>query len=187
MSKSSKPEQEKEKGKTEVAAAKNTAVSTIDYAADAGAGMENTSADSFAIPFLGVIQTNSPQVDKNDAKFIKGAEAGMLLNTVTGKLYDGEKGALFVPAAYRRMFLQWGPRQGEGGGFKGEFTAEQVALLRNERKVVEFEGRLYEPMADGSVKTISLLSRIDTEDELDYFRNGGILHYVLRNLNRKAA
>ena len=42
-------------------------------------------------------------------------------------------------------------------------------------------------MADGSSKTISLLSRIDTEDELDYFRNGGILHYVLRNLNKGAA
>jgi hypothetical protein len=113
--------------------------------------MENTSTDSFAIPFLAVIQTNSPQADKNDAKYIKGAEAGMLLNTVTGKLYDGEKGALFVPAAYRRMFLQWGPRQGEGGGFKGEHTAEEIAQLRAARKIVEFEGRLYEPMADGSV------------------------------------
>ena len=41
--------------------------------------------------------------------------------------------------------------------------------------------------ADGTVKTITLLSRIDTEDELDYFRNGGILHYVLRNLNRTDA
>ena len=36
--------------------------------------------------------------------------------------------------------------------------------------------------ADGSVKKVPLLSRIDTEDELDYFRNGGILHYVLRQL-----
>ena len=42
-------------------------------------------------------------------------------------------------------------------------------------------------MEDGSTKEITLLSRIDTEDELDYFKNGGILHYVLRNLNRKAA
>ncbi|MEP1207042.1 MAG: aconitate hydratase AcnA [Rhizobiaceae bacterium] len=42
-------------------------------------------------------------------------------------------------------------------------------------------------MADGSTKEITLLSRIDTEDELDYFNNGGILHYVLRNLNREAA
>ena len=39
---------------------------------------------------------------------------------------------------------------------------------------------------DGTKKTISLLSRIDTEDELDYYNNGGILHYVLRNLNRAA-
>ena len=39
---------------------------------------------------------------------------------------------------------------------------------------------------DGSKKTITLLSRIDTEDELDYYRNGGILHYVLRNLNQAA-
>ena len=31
-------------------------------------------------------------------------------------------------------------------------------------------------------KSIELLCRIDTEDELDYFRSGGILHYVLRNL-----
>ncbi|MEM1316888.1 MAG: aconitate hydratase AcnA [Pseudomonadota bacterium] len=41
-------------------------------------------------------------------------------------------------------------------------------------------------MEDGSTKTIELLSRVDTADELDYFRNGGILHYVLRNLNQDA-
>ena len=28
--------------------------------------------------------------------------------------------------------------------------------------------------------------RIDTLDELEYFRNGGILHYVLRNLAKAA-
>lgn len=36
--------------------------------------------------------------------------------------------------------------------------------------------------ADGSSETIQLLCRIDTLDELDYYRNGGILQYVLRNL-----
>jgi aconitate hydratase len=36
--------------------------------------------------------------------------------------------------------------------------------------------------ADGSSKGITLLCRIDTADEVDYYRNGGILHYVLRNL-----
>jgi aconitate hydratase len=36
--------------------------------------------------------------------------------------------------------------------------------------------------ADGSRKDVSLLCRIDTLDELEYYRNGGILHYVLRKL-----
>jgi aconitate hydratase len=40
--------------------------------------------------------------------------------------------------------------------------------------------------ADGSEKTAPVMCRIDTENELDYFRNGGILHYVLRNLAKAA-
>jgi aconitate hydratase len=40
--------------------------------------------------------------------------------------------------------------------------------------------------ADGSSEVVSLLCRIDTLDELDYYRNGGILQYVLRNLAKEA-
>ncbi len=36
--------------------------------------------------------------------------------------------------------------------------------------------------ANGEVLTVPLLCRIDTLDELEYFKNGGILHYVLRQL-----
>lgn len=35
---------------------------------------------------------------------------------------------------------------------------------------------------DGSQQTVTLLCRIDTLDEVEYFRHGGILHYVLRGL-----
>jgi aconitate hydratase len=35
---------------------------------------------------------------------------------------------------------------------------------------------------DGSRDQITLTCRIDTLDEVDYFRHGGILHYVLRQL-----
>ncbi|MBD65394.1 MAG: aconitate hydratase AcnA [Halobacteriovoraceae bacterium] len=38
--------------------------------------------------------------------------------------------------------------------------------------------------ASGDKKAIKLRSRIDTLNELNYYRNGGILHYVLRNLNQ---
>jgi aconitate hydratase A / 2-methylisocitrate dehydratase len=36
--------------------------------------------------------------------------------------------------------------------------------------------------ADGAVRQIPIQCRIDTLDELEYLKNGGILHYVLRNL-----
>ena len=36
--------------------------------------------------------------------------------------------------------------------------------------------------ADGAVETLNLNCRIDTAEEAEYFRHGGILHYVLRGL-----
>jgi len=40
--------------------------------------------------------------------------------------------------------------------------------------------------ADGKVETVPLLCRIDTVDELEYFRHGGILPYVLRSMMKAA-
>ena len=36
--------------------------------------------------------------------------------------------------------------------------------------------------ADGGLKRVPLICRIDTLDELDYFKHGGILQYVMRQL-----
>jgi aconitate hydratase len=36
--------------------------------------------------------------------------------------------------------------------------------------------------ADGATREVPIICRIDTLDELDYYRNGGILQYVLRDL-----
>ena len=36
--------------------------------------------------------------------------------------------------------------------------------------------------ASGEIKKIQTLCRIDTKNELEYYKNGGILHYVLRNM-----
>ncbi|MGZ9106961.1 MAG: aconitate hydratase, partial [Rhodoplanes sp.] len=65
-------------------------------------------------------------------------------------------------------------------GLKG---SEQVTLrgLQGELKprqrlVAEIVG------ADGKLQRVPLICRIDTLEELEYFRNGGILHYVLRQL-----
>jgi len=40
---------------------------------------------------------------------------------------------------------------------------------------------------DGSEKVISTTVRIDTENEHEYYKNGGILHYVLRNLANESS
>ncbi len=57
------------------------------------------------------------------------------------------------------------------------FTITGVAALKPRQEVEVTITR-----ADGSTETVTTLCRIDTLDELDYFRNGGILQYVLRNL-----
>jgi aconitate hydratase len=41
--------------------------------------------------------------------------------------------------------------------------------------------------ANGETRKVPLRVAIDTFDELNYFRNGGILHYVLRGLAKDAA
>jgi aconitate hydratase len=38
---------------------------------------------------------------------------------------------------------------------------------------------------DGRKDEIELLSRIDTHNEIEYYRNGGILQFVLRNMMKK--
>ncbi len=57
------------------------------------------------------------------------------------------------------------------------FTIENVAALRPRQMVTVAFTR-----ADGTAETFEARCRIDTVNELEYFLNGGILHYVLRKL-----
>lgn len=96
---------------------KNKAVSTtIDYGTDAGQGFENQTNSDIKLPFLNVLQSNSPQVTNDDSGKLR---AGMLFNTVTAEGYDGKEGVLFVPAITKHVFLEYVPRA-KGGGFRGE-------------------------------------------------------------------
>lgn len=93
---------------------------------DAGGGFETADADAYAIPFLAILQSGSPQVKKSDGAYIKGAEEGFLFNTVTQALVDGAKGVDVIPCYYKRSFIRWAPRDA-GGGFKGEYAPSDVA------------------------------------------------------------
>jgi hypothetical protein len=146
----------------------NELMAMPDFAADAGAGMEGATAESFAIPFLSVLQKGSPQVDEASGVSIEGAKAGMFFENVTGHMFDGKKGVIVVPCAYRRVFLRWGPKGGDGSGFKGELAPEVVAQMRAGGQIVEMDGKLMVPLADGSVHE-------KKSDRISDTRN----HYVL--------
>ncbi|WP_370627033.1 aconitate hydratase AcnA [Pseudochrobactrum sp. Wa41.01b-1] len=64
-------------------------------------------------------------------------------------------------------------------GLKGDevVTIEGLADIRPRQKT-----NATITFADGSVKQVPLICRIDTLDELDYMKNGGILQTVLRDL-----
>lgn len=85
------------------------------FEADAQQGFQNMEQDDLALPFLRILGQLSPQVNKRDSKYVEGAEPGMIYNTVTSELYDGEKGINVIPALYKREYVEWTDR-GEGTG-----------------------------------------------------------------------
>lgn len=89
------------------------AVAAYDYGQDAGAGFESTSGKDLSVPFLAILQSNSPQVENKDPA---GAEAGMIFNTVTRELISGEQGVVFLPVHKELAYVEWVPRK-KGGGF----------------------------------------------------------------------
>lgn len=156
---------------TEVASTNQNALAVAGVMDDSmfGAGFEGMDAESFAIPFIQVLQKMSPLVDEDDPKYIPGAKAGMFFNTVTQKLYDGKAGITVIPCAYKRSFIQWGGREGDNGGFKGEHDLETFRrMAEDENQVKLIDGKYYAPNEDGTVN----------EKKNDYFADTRS-HYVL--------
>ena len=82
---------------------------------DAGSGLEGISTIDLAIPRLGILQALSPQCNKADDLFIEGAEPGMIYESVSGELFDGDPGVLVVLVSYRRAHNEWILREDSGG------------------------------------------------------------------------
>ena len=76
----------------------------------------------------------------------------------------------------------------QDGWQKLELTGEEIVSIRGltdlaPRKQLIVE--LYRP-TDGRIARFPVRCRIDTPTELEYFKNGGVLNYVLRNLAKSA-
>lgn len=154
----------------------------FDIGDDIGGGMEGADKDSFAIPFLRVLQKISPQCDEADAAYVEGAKGGMLYNSVTNRLYDGKEGVIFLPCAFQRRFLQWAPR-GTDGGFRGELLPEQVARMRDEGLIVELDGRLYIADEKGEASEKKSDRVVDTRSHFGLVVDGDNVTQVLLTLS----
>jgi len=96
---------------------------------DQADGMEGMKQGDFAMPFLRVLGQLSPEVNKRDAKYVDGAEPGMIFNTVTGQAYDGEKGVNVLPCGYKREYVEWSDR--------GEGTSAPIAIHSVDSGIIE--------------------------------------------------
>jgi len=92
---------------------------------DAGSGFEEAGLASFAIPFISILQSGSPQCKKSDGAFIPGSEEGMFINSVSNEVISGEEGIHVIPFYFAQRFIAWGLRE-KGGGFKGEFKPNEA-------------------------------------------------------------
>lgn len=100
----------------------------IDFAADANVGNEEVTAADIALPYLSILQKNSPQVDPDGPGYVEGAKVGDIFNNLTMRLFDGKTGITIVPCYYVRKFIEWVPRE-LGGGFVKAYDISDPAVL----------------------------------------------------------
>jgi len=87
-------------------------------------GSEDVGIDDITLPRIEVLQALSPQIKRNDPKYIEGAEQGTIFNTISGELYGTE--ITFIPIVFRKEWIIWQTRKA-GGGFVGSFPTEEEA------------------------------------------------------------
>jgi hypothetical protein len=94
------------------------------YSTDLGTGFEDMTQDDFAVPFVGILQKGSPQVEEENPRNVAGAKAGMFFNNVTNELYEGKTtGIVVIPVHRTRSIIEWIPTD-DGGGLVNVFEPD---------------------------------------------------------------
>ncbi len=101
-----------------------------DYSRFAGKGFEAADKSAYALPRLNLLQQLSPQVQKQNAKYVPGAEPGMFFNPVTNELFTE---LYVVNGYYKRTFIEWRRREDSGGGFIAEHAMIDQSWAREDK------------------------------------------------------
>lgn len=127
------------------------------YAEYAGSGFENQTSEDYAIPFIGILQALSPQLQENDA-----LKQGMIFNSVTGEAFDGKKGIVFVPATTAHEFIEFKPRDA-GGGFVGRHAIDSQVVAQAKAASTDF-GKYSTPEGNELIETYAVYGVAVMED-----------------------
>lgn len=81
------------------------------------------SAADLSLPFLRVLQGLSPQLNRDNPAYLKGATAGDIALTVLDRYWERDDGVIVVFCHYTRVFVEWRPPE-MGGGLINVYKAE---------------------------------------------------------------
>ena len=122
---------------------KNGALSTnVVFEADAAIQTGTVTQDDLALPFLKILGQLSPEVNKRDGKYVEGAEPGMIYNSVTGELFNGEKGVQVIPCYYKLEYVEWKDRGKDGSGAPVNIYPSSSDIMTKTTRGADFKDRL---------------------------------------------
>ena len=116
------------------AAKLDLAVLASDSKDASGFGNLDLSRD-IAIPYINILQSNSPQLNPSKAEYVEGAKVGQFYNTVTQLVSDHID---VVPVLYQLRYVEWKPRE-QGGGFVEAHDADSGILSQTKRDQATFK------------------------------------------------
>jgi hypothetical protein len=137
----SETKQETRTTSQEISKKANGTLSVISFAEDADKGLGNLGHEDLALPFLKILGQLSPEVNKRDGKYVQGAEPGMIYNSVTNELFDGEKGVEVIPCHYKLEYIEWKDR-GEGIGAPVAIHPSSSDIMTKTTRGADFKDRL---------------------------------------------
>lgn len=98
---------------------------------DAGKGVSTAMEDN-VVPLVYILQALSPQVVKNDPKYVKGATPGSIWFRGTKTVIDGDEGILVQPVFFSKCVIEWRP---DRGGFVSRHNVDDPKDIPGARQI----------------------------------------------------
>jgi len=167
--------------------------STALYEGDAHAGFENVKTSSLALPILKLMQNGSGEAQKRNQNYVEGAEPGMLLNTVTKKLYNGAEGIEVIPCHYKLEYQEWADFGTGSGRPENIFDANSDILSKTKNEMgkdrlengnyILTVGQHYVLVIDGNSTENALISMSSSQGKISRKWNSMMMSITLDGKN----